>query len=154
MSDSSSSSLLTRGGSDSFTCKVSSVLNRDAKQFGKKHLFDGDEETCWNSDQGSPQFVVVAFHSPVTVDRLDIRFQGGFVGRECSFQVLSNDDDGGSSSEFETVTRFYPDDSNKLQTFPVEGENNRPTTKVRITFDSSTDFFGRITIYSMELLGR
>ena len=31
--------------------RVSSVLNRDVKQFGKKHLLDGDEETCWNSDQ-------------------------------------------------------------------------------------------------------
>uniref|UniRef100_A0A8U7NF03 Nuclear receptor 2C2 associated protein n=1 Tax=Corvus moneduloides TaxID=1196302 RepID=A0A8U7NF03_CORMO len=30
---------------------VSSVLNRDVKQFGKQHLFDGSEETCWNSDQ-------------------------------------------------------------------------------------------------------
>lgn len=28
-----------------------SVLNRNTRQFGKKHLFDQDEETCWNSDQ-------------------------------------------------------------------------------------------------------
>uniref|UniRef100_A0A673TPQ1 Nuclear receptor 2C2 associated protein n=1 Tax=Suricata suricatta TaxID=37032 RepID=A0A673TPQ1_SURSU len=32
--------------------RVSSVLNRNTRQFGKKHLFDQDEETCWNSDQG------------------------------------------------------------------------------------------------------
>lgn len=32
---------------------MSSVLNRDAKQFGKKHMFDASEETCWNSDQVS-----------------------------------------------------------------------------------------------------
>lgn len=31
--------------------RVSSVLNRDVKQFGKKFMFDNDEETCWNSDQ-------------------------------------------------------------------------------------------------------
>ncbi|CAG04859.1 unnamed protein product [Tetraodon nigroviridis] len=30
---------------------VSSVLNRDVKQYGKKYLFDCNEETCWNSDQ-------------------------------------------------------------------------------------------------------
>ena len=30
---------------------MSSVLNRDVKQFGKKFMFDGEEETCWNSDQ-------------------------------------------------------------------------------------------------------
>lgn len=31
--------------------RVSSVLNRNTRQFGKKHMFDQDEETCWNSDQ-------------------------------------------------------------------------------------------------------
>ena len=30
---------------------VSSVLNRDVKQYGKKYMFDGNDDTCWNSDQ-------------------------------------------------------------------------------------------------------
>ena len=34
-----------------FVHRVSSVLNRDIKQFGKRCMFDGLEETCWNSDQ-------------------------------------------------------------------------------------------------------
>lgn len=34
------------------TIRVSSTLNRDARQWGKKHLIDGSDETCWNSDQG------------------------------------------------------------------------------------------------------
>ena len=29
------------------------MLNRDVKQFGKKFLFDGQDDTCWNSDQVS-----------------------------------------------------------------------------------------------------
>jgi len=33
--------------------RVSSVLNRDNKQFGKKFMFDDQDETCWNSDQVS-----------------------------------------------------------------------------------------------------
>ncbi|KAK6320393.1 hypothetical protein J4Q44_G00095000 [Coregonus suidteri] len=33
--------------------RVSSVLNRDVKQFGKKYMFDSNEEACWNSDQNS-----------------------------------------------------------------------------------------------------
>lgn len=41
---------------DDFCCyrchfRVSSVLNRDVKQYGKKYMFDCNEETCWNSDQ-------------------------------------------------------------------------------------------------------
>ncbi|KAH6928821.1 hypothetical protein HPB50_020118 [Hyalomma asiaticum] len=31
--------------------EVSSVLNRDVSNFGKKHLTDGCRDTCWNSDQ-------------------------------------------------------------------------------------------------------
>jgi len=31
--------------------RVSSVLNHDKKQFGKSHMFDGKEDTCWNSDE-------------------------------------------------------------------------------------------------------
>ena len=34
-------------------CKisVSSVLDRNAKEYGKQFLLDGEEDTCWNSDQ-------------------------------------------------------------------------------------------------------
>ena len=42
-------------------CRVSSVLNRDTKQFGKKFMFDGQEETCWNSDQ-----VISQLSTPLT----------------------------------------------------------------------------------------
>ena len=31
--------------------RVSSVLNKDNKSYGKQFLCDGKEETCWNSDQ-------------------------------------------------------------------------------------------------------
>ena len=34
-----------------FYFRVSSVLNRDVTQYGKKFLFDKREDTCWNSDQ-------------------------------------------------------------------------------------------------------
>lgn len=31
--------------------RVSSVLNGDKKMYGKTFLFDGSDETCWNSDK-------------------------------------------------------------------------------------------------------
>ncbi len=61
--------------SRSFRSSVSSVLNRNVKEFGKGYLFDGRDDTCWNSDQGSPQWVVVAFEEPVTVRAVEITFQ-------------------------------------------------------------------------------
>ncbi|KAH1174671.1 hypothetical protein KIL84_008662 [Mauremys mutica] len=66
--------------------RVSSVLNRDAKQFGKKHMFDGSEETCWNSDQGSSQWVMLEFPQTVKVSQLQIQFQGGFASQLCTLE--------------------------------------------------------------------
>jgi len=31
------------------TLTVSSVMNKNAKEFGKKNLYDGKDETCWQS---------------------------------------------------------------------------------------------------------
>lgn len=39
------------GSIEFLSYRVSSVLNRDVKQLGKKFMFDSNEETCWNSDQ-------------------------------------------------------------------------------------------------------
>ena len=36
------------------------MLNRDAKQFGKKYMFDNNDETCWNSDQVRGCFIVAS----------------------------------------------------------------------------------------------
>ena len=33
----------------SFSHRVSSVLNNDSRSYGKRNMFDGNEETCWNS---------------------------------------------------------------------------------------------------------
>lgn len=37
----------------SLILRVSSVLNRDCNHYGKKYMFDKNEDTCWNSDQVS-----------------------------------------------------------------------------------------------------
>ncbi|XP_077989582.1 nuclear receptor 2C2-associated protein-like [Glandiceps talaboti] len=125
--------------------RVSSVLNRDVKQFGKKYMFDGCEETCWNSDQGSPQWVLLNFPNPVKIEELQIQFQGGFVGKECCI-------DGFHGDEFTRITEFYPEDVNSLQRFPIS--SSAMVTKLKIVFNDSTDFFGRITIYKLDVIGR
>lgn len=33
--------------------RVSSVLNKNVKEFGKQNMFDDSNETCWNSDSVS-----------------------------------------------------------------------------------------------------
>ncbi len=58
--------------------RVSSVLNHNVAEFGKKHLFDGVPETCWNSEPGCPQSITIVFKSPVHIASLELLGQGGF----------------------------------------------------------------------------
>uniref|UniRef100_A0AAY4EEP3 Nuclear receptor 2C2-associated protein n=1 Tax=Denticeps clupeoides TaxID=299321 RepID=A0AAY4EEP3_9TELE len=125
---------------------VSSVLNKDVKQFGKKFLFDSNEETCWNSDQGqSPwSWVLLQFPREVLVSEVKVQFQGGFSCRTCRLEGCLNE--GG----FTFITDFYPEDNNSLQiSFTLLLVSN----KLKITFENSADFFGRIIVYSLDILG-
>jgi len=134
------------GSGSGFSCRVSSVLNRNVKEFGKKHLFDGKDDTCWNSDQGSPQWIHVVFGEKQSVDSVQLVFQGGFVGKNCHLEASRDEGDG----ELVKCQDFFPEDTNKLQTFKLD----RPVAAkaFRIVFSDSTDFFGRITVYTLRLL--
>ncbi|EGC36591.1 hypothetical protein DICPUDRAFT_31641 [Dictyostelium purpureum] len=131
-----------------YKSKVSSVLNKNTKEYGKEFLFDGSDETCWNSHQGSPQSIVIQFaQENVTVKQVNIMFQGGFVGKDCEILIMTND-----SKDFVHSCYFYPKDINTTQNFPVES-NNTNVKQIKILFPQSTDFFGRITIYKLDILG-
>ncbi|XP_025894668.1 nuclear receptor 2C2-associated protein [Nothoprocta perdicaria] len=124
--------------------RVSSVLNRDVKQFGKTHMFDGDEDTCWNSDQGPLQWVSLDFPRAVKVSRLLVQFQGGFSSRLCTLEGCR------TGQELAKISQLYPEDSNALQSFQVQ---ETVLDKLKITFENGTDFFGRIVIYHLNVLG-
>ncbi|KAH0508442.1 Nuclear receptor 2C2-associated protein [Microtus ochrogaster] len=89
--------------------RVSSVLNRNSRQFGKKYLFDEDEETCWNSDQGPSQWVTLEFPHRVHITQLQVQFQGGFSSRH---SCLEGSQGGDTLSK---IVDFYPEDTNALQ---------------------------------------
>eukprot|EP00056_Hartaetosiga_gracilis_P007330 m.106857 g.106857 ORF g.106857 m.106857 type:complete len:167 (+) comp12683_c1_seq3:1610-2110(+) len=126
--------------------RVSSVLNGDATQFGKQFLCDGKEDTCWNSEQGSPQFIEMKFDDPQVVKQLKIMFQGGFAGKNCIVEGKRSKDD-----EYVELGRFFPEDINYEQTFNDINENNTLCSYLKITFADSTDFYGRITIYTLAV---
>lgn len=65
-----------------YTSTVSSVFQKEHKQFGKKHLFDGKEDTCWNSDQGLPQNITIKFETAQRVEGVRYVGQGGFCPKE------------------------------------------------------------------------
>ncbi|NXI35336.1 NR2CA protein, partial [Galbula dea] len=128
--------------------RVSSVLNRDVKQFGKKHMFDTSEETCWNSDQGTCQWVTLEFPCTVKVSQLHIQFQGGFSSRLCTLEGCR------TGEELVKIAALYPEDINAMQiSFPAGGVEETVLDQLKITFENSTDFFGRIVVYHLGVLG-
>jgi len=142
--------------------RVSSVLNNDRKQFGKKYLFDGNEETCWNSDRGSPQWIEFSFPSTKQVTQLVIQFQGGFASKACVLEAFpDNSEDNNDTCDNNTNTNddtnntkkaeLHPKDTNTIQTFQID--NLIASTKFKITFLTSYDFYGRIIIYHMDVIG-
>uniref|UniRef100_A0A8W8HNG1 F5/8 type C domain-containing protein n=1 Tax=Magallana gigas TaxID=29159 RepID=A0A8W8HNG1_MAGGI len=89
--------------------RVSSVLRRAIKEFGPKHLVDEKEDTCWNSDQGSPQWIEVNLDSLSNIEEIQIRFQGGFAGKDCCIQMTDE------NNANHHIMDFYPEDVNSLQ---------------------------------------
>ncbi|KAL0488480.1 nuclear receptor 2C2-associated protein [Acrasis kona] len=125
--------------------RVSSVLNKNTKDFGGKFMLDGSGETCWNSDQGSPQDITITFKEAFMMSKIRIMFQGGFVGVNCEIWIQKQDED------CLLIHRpFYPLDNNHMQTFDLLEQSS--ITKLKIVFKDSTDFYGRITIYKLEIL--
>ncbi|SAM01474.1 hypothetical protein [Absidia glauca] len=128
--------------------KVSSVLNRDTTSFGKQHLIDGTEETCWNSEQGLPQHILVDFGTPAILQTINLTFQGGFVGKTCV--ALGSTPDQPNDYNV-TLATFYPQDINPMQSFAMVCD--QPIQRLKLVFEESTDFYGRITIYKFDVLG-
>ena len=48
---------------------------------------------------------------------------------------------------------FHALDNNSEQTFAINPTGSS-VTKLKLTFTTSSDFFGRITIYKLDVLGR
>jgi len=128
-------------------CRVSSVLNRDRQQFGSQNMFDGSDVSCWNSGQGSPQQILLSFNRAVNIRQVEIMFQGGFVGQDIEVLIQSNLKKEGEMAKKEELD---PEESNALQKFDVHADD---VVNLQLTFNRSTDFYGRIVIYHLQVLG-
>ncbi|KAL5519543.1 hypothetical protein ACEPAH_1226 [Sanghuangporus vaninii] len=129
--------------------KVSSSLDRSV---GRKHLTDGDPGTCWTSQQDLPQFIRIIFDSPVVPKTVHITFQGGFVGKLCRIGVLPAALHRGETPIIQELTTIYPEDVNWKQSFGLP--KIEPIRQMNFEFEESSDFFGRITIYDLQVKGQ
>ncbi|KAF5385335.1 hypothetical protein D9615_001038 [Tricholomella constricta] len=130
------------------TIKVSSTLD---KSVGKKYLVDNNPETCWTSQPGLPQHVQLTFAERVIPKRILLTFQGGFVGTQCSLHVESETE---GKKVWRHWTSIYPEDVNRRQAFDLPPfDLDTGTGSLKLVFEQSSDFFGRITVYDLKMEG-
>jgi len=119
------------------------------KEHGKEFLMDGKDETSWNSDQGENQWISIDFQRTVIVNEVRIQFQGGFSAKSVEMACFRENQEGTMPMDPQTL---YPEDINCLQYFTIKG-NPVESNSIKLMFNDLTDFFGRIIIYRLELLG-
>lgn len=107
---------------------------------------------CLNT-QGLPQSIQLTFTERVIPKRISLTFQGGFVGIHCGIYIDPDTD----RREWRLLTSIYPEDVNRKQSFdlhPLEpGDICNGVRSVKLLFEKSSDFYGRITIYDLKLEG-
>ena len=134
--------------------QASSVLNGDDESYGSHNMLDSNPDTCWNSE-GLPEHTLRFFLScPTRVASLELTFQAGFVGRNMRVGSETGGEGAinGSTTEAKAdeLACFEPEETNEPQLFRL------PTalvdaTVICVNFCGSTDFYGRIVIYSAKL---
>ena len=132
--------------------RVSSTLDKSTP---RKSLVDRDSGTCWTSTQGLPQWVQLGFaaETPVQPKQLVLTFQGGFAATRVAVYTardLSRD------PEWTLRKYVYPEDVNRKQQFDLaqgEAETDQAIAQIKLVFEQSSDFFGRITIYDLDIHG-
>ena len=77
-----------------------------------------------------------------------LTFQGGFVGIHCVVEVAVSSEE----PVWTTWTHIHPEDVNRRQMFELPGEG-QDIQCMRLVFQRSSDFFGRITIYELDVEG-
>jgi hypothetical protein len=110
-------------------------------------MFDNSLETCWNSDQGTPQYILLDFGEEVEVAWLSIQFQGGFVASSCELFIGVDTKDLAAVDEQWHSIRDSTEEQNYSLATPLN------TRYLKLHFPSSTDFYGRIIVYSLKVYG-
>lgn len=92
-----------------------------------------------------PQWIQIKFEQPVSLKSCNFMFQGGFAGTK----LIINSE----SSTIQKINQevFYPEDINKLQKFQLTQDLHENIDKIKFTFETCSDFFGRIIVYQLDL---
>lgn len=151
-------------------------MNDDEEIYGPQNVLDGREDTCWNSDGGAEQELLLTLAHASPVRALELVFQGGFVGQdmrvlgaaaglgeapgagEAAPRISPAAAPGAGASSapqppnaaWVELGRFQPVDGNEPQRFALSPSAG-PVQQVRLQFSNSTDFYGRVVMYAARL---
>jgi len=166
----------------SLGCKAraSSILSEDKRSYGPQNAIDGDDSSCWNSEQGLPQWLELELGSqderggdwPERVAReLFVTFQGGFAGttavieaagaqkrKRAAWAVVGRVSFVDSSSEQATDLRraaaALPESEREAAVAAgVMTDEGVVCRRLRVRFEAGSDFFGRVVVYGVRLTG-
>jgi len=140
--------------------RASTILNRNVKLFGPMNaLYTTVEDSCWNSDQApsetsveEQQTFTIIFNRKVKVKQLKIMFQGGFAPQRLqAYSSLNTSGNGNFKLLMINDDEVYePTDSSQLEDIPLE---ECECSSLKLVMGESTDFYGRITVYKVEVWG-
>eukprot|EP00536_Pseudo-nitzschia_multiseries_P002832 jgi/Psemu1/184420/e_gw1.39.143.1 len=138
--------------------RASSVLQNNTKVYGPAKALDCDDVlTSWNSE-GSPNgkkesFLIIDFcgggkHPNRTVkpSELGLQFQAGFSAEEVTVYAAKPREEADETNE-----EIEADDDHELQSFPLSLDD--PTSALKVVFDETTDFYGRVIVYQIQVWG-
>lgn len=99
-----------------------------------------------------PQWIVIEFVEPQTVNGFSFQFQGGFAAKEAKIQIYKFIEENGNNDASRLLYEepFYADDINAEQKFSLKTQQTN-VKKLKFIIESSTDFFGRIIVYNFRI---
>jgi len=122
--------------------------------------------SCWNSE-GSPNgktssFLVIDFGRTVRPIEIALQFQAGFVAEELKVfrRTQGTTASAAKEEEWAELADFEVDDDHEVQSFPLADQTAlnvqeaMQTNALKLVFDECTDFYGRVTIYKLQVWGQ
>lgn len=79
-----------------------------------------------------------------------MQFQAGFAAEEITVYVQTGTT--GDKPKWSKVEEIEADDDHELQSFPLSVAER--ATALKFVFDETTDFYGRVIVYQLQVWGK
>jgi hypothetical protein len=118
--------------------------------------------TCWNSE-GNPKgktssHLIIQFGREVIPMELSLQFQAGFVAEELKVYRSVSPGEAESNEEqpwIQIDDAYEVDDDHEVQSFPLADQGSDvKASALKLVFDECTDFYGRVTVYKLQVWGK